>query len=263
MNSPNRKMFAITALVLCLVGGGAYALGRHQATSSQIPLSESQEGYFVEGDTVYYRDVDAEVRGADAPTFVSLDEYWGKDKTNLFYLGKILNPTEGTPPADMASLTPLNLELARDSRAVYEISYNSTNDSYGYKVVPEADPVTFEVLEDAYARDKAHAYYVGTDGVRKIEGADGSTFTVLSRCAAAEKSVAYYAADAKSVIAGDTILPEIDRDTFYTVAEIINPDGMFVLSTYSVDKNRVYKGCGEVTQGNPQTCSFSNLKECE
>ena len=69
-----------------------------------------------------------------------------------------------------------------------EVTWHTCNEGNGHnsrKV--DADPETFEVLDDNYGRDKAHAFYRGNI----IDGADGQSFRVLEKGYAADKSNVY------------------------------------------------------------------------
>lgn len=280
MKLPSKKVAVAGAVaaVLVLAGGGICVLDLKRTAPQQASesASDTEGGHLIKDGRVYYRTYewsgdslqpeDQEVKDADAHSFTSINSYWGRDKNNLFYFEEVVRPAEGTSQADLASFVFLDKSssLGKDNRAVYIITPSPDKEKWVYKVIPGADASTFETIElGPYAKDKLHAYFIDYDGVRKIEGVDGSTFTVLSECAAVEKSTGYYAADANSIIVGDQVMPEINRDTFRVEVTYNTAEGMYAMSSYAVDKNRVYKGCGEVTQGNPQTCSFFNLKECE
>ena len=264
-------------LVLAVLLGGIY-ICKHYYTSPKAP--QDSQIYVVKGGKVYYRSGtvtqqgnegfkavdDFEMKDADAKTFVTLDYSWAKDKNNLFYLGQLVLPKEGTQPADLSSFTFVDTSgrIGKDNRAVYTVL--TYQEKWVYAAIPEADPATFAFVENGpYAKDKKNVYYLDLPfGVKKIEGVDGSTFTVLGECAVVEVSRAYYAWDARSVIAGDKILKGADRATFKIVAGFNSgPDGMYMAGTYSVDKNHVYKNCGETTKGNPTTCAPGDLKACE
>lgn len=269
----------ISVAIFLICGAGIYTYTHRASTSS--PEVKGQQGYIIKKDIVYYRTTmdisngadryytevnDAEIKDADARSLVILDPYWAKDKSNLFYTGQIVTPEKDTPVADLASFTLLEglQGMGKDNHAVYVASPHEAG--WTYKAIPEADPATFTLVENgSYAKDKNNAYYLDFPfEVKKIEGALGSSFVVLGQCAAVEVSRAYYAWDSKSVIAGDKVLFGADRDTFKIVASFDNgPDGMYVAGTYAVDKNHVYKNCGEITKGNPSMCSSNNLKACE
>lgn len=236
------------------------------------------QSYVIYNNKVFYRTVmqvnegpevvdDFELKDADIKSFIKLDPYWAKDNDTVFYMGQNVYPKTGTPVADISSITLVegSVGLFKDSQAVYFVS--PYQDKWFYSLVADADPTSFTLLDRfPYAKDKNFVYYLSLpDEVKKIVDVDGPSFSVLGQCAAVEVSRAYYAWDAKSVIVGDKKLEAADRDTFKIVANFDNgPDGMYVAGAYAVDKNNVYKNCGDIVPGgNPKTCSANNLKECE
>lgn len=273
-----KKIILTVGIVILILLGGVYIM-KHQSSNPQEP--ESQQAYVIKKGIVYYRTIvgindgaggystkvdDYEMKGVDAKTFTAFDLFWAKDKKNIFYMEQMVLPEEGTAPVDTSSFTMIEDSggVGKDTRGVYIASQNESG--WTYRLIPEVDPATFTFVSGKpYAKDAKNVYYLDLPfEVRKIEGADASSFAVLGQCAAVEVYRAYYAWDANSVIAGDKIIEGADRNTFSIVASYDNGyDGMYFAGTYAVDKNRVYKNCGEITQGNPATCSAHNLKECE
>ena len=270
----------LTIIATCILLFFGIVLGAHVVSRYTTPTQvEPEQGYIIKGNKVYYRTVmqvgengtdqiyDSEMKDAEAKAFVMLDVYWAKDEDTLFYMGQTVVPEINTTLIDLPSfgLIEKTSGLGKDKNAVYIVSPNQTG--WSYKAIPEADPATFTMVEGfPYATDTKNAYYLDLPfEVKKIEGADGQTFAVLGQCAAVEVSRAYYAWDAKSIIAGDKLLAGADRNTFKIVAGFDSgPDGMYVAGTYSVDKNRVYKNCGEIVPtGNPDMCGPMDIKQCE
>lgn len=69
-----------------------------------------------------------------------------------------------------------------------EVTWHTWNEGSGHNSQKvDADPATFEVLNDDYGRDKTHAFYRGN----KIAGADGRSFRVLEKGYAADKFNVY------------------------------------------------------------------------
>lgn len=69
-----------------------------------------------------------------------------------------------------------------------EVTWHTWNEGSGHHSMKvNADPETFEILNDDYGRDKTHAFYRGDI----ITGADGHTFRVLEKGFAADKSNVY------------------------------------------------------------------------
>ncbi len=221
--SPLFVLLLVSMLILCATG--IYVYMRTQTISSQ---PQDVQDYVLKGNKVYYRTImqvgengsdqvyDSEMKDADTQTFIAIDPYWAKDNDSLFYMGQLVTPQEGSPSIDLPSFTLVQKSngLGKDVRAVYVVSPNQSG--WMYKAISEADPATFILVEGGpYAKDKNNVYYLDLPfEVRKIEGAEGSSFVVLGQCAAVEVSRAYYGWDNKSVVAGDKILPGVDRNTF-------------------------------------------------
>lgn len=71
-----------------------------------------------------------------------------------------------------------------------EVTWNIWNEGNGfYSRIVNADPKTFEDLDDGYGRDKTHAFFQG--GI--INGADGSSFRTLKQGYAADNRHVYLA----------------------------------------------------------------------
>lgn len=114
------------------------------------------------------------LEGVDAKSFVQLSGNLGKDATRIFH-----NDTPILPQADTASFAPLtdlvDNEFGRDHANVYQISSGRT--------VTGADPNTFKVLSERYAKDKARVYYrAGRDEeCQVVEGARPKSFRLNKR----------------------------------------------------------------------------------
>ena len=69
-----------------------------------------------------------------------------------------------------------------------EVTWHTWNEgsSHNSREV-NADPETFEILDDDYGRDKTHAFYRGDI----IKGADGQSFRVLEKGFAVDKFNVY------------------------------------------------------------------------
>uniref|UniRef100_UPI00261B57A3 DKNYY domain-containing protein n=1 Tax=Muribaculum intestinale TaxID=1796646 RepID=UPI00261B57A3 len=83
-----------------------------------------------------------------------------------------------------------------------EVTWHTWNEGSGhnsYKV--DADPNTFEELDDDYGRDKKHAFYRGDI----IKGADGSSFRVIGK---------WYAADNLHVYVDGELVENADPASF-------------------------------------------------
>ena len=116
---------------------------------------------------------DARVDGADAATFVPLDDHYAKDRTRVYYGASRRDGQEYfsirhdgvrvIDGADAASLRVMRLGYARDRNAVY-------HDGVRF---PVRDPATFELLEYGFAKDRVVGYWHEAE----IAGSDGATFT--------------------------------------------------------------------------------------
>lgn len=83
-----------------------------------------------------------------------------------------------------------------------EVTWHTWNEGSGHNSCKvDADPETFEVLDDNYGRDKTHAFYRGDI----IDGADGQSFRVFEND---------YAADASKVYDSGKLLKGADPATF-------------------------------------------------
>jgi hypothetical protein len=107
------------------------------------------------------------VEGADPDSFIALNEFYGKDKTSVFFSGERVE-------ADVASFQVLppgagvNFPwFGRDTKTIFRADEAMSH-----------DPEKFEFLDLGYARDSEHVYYV-EDSAQPIDLADPSTFTVL------------------------------------------------------------------------------------
>ncbi len=96
-------------------------------------------------------------------------------------------------------LTACSVGYKNDGKEVTWHTWNEGNGHNSRKV--DADPETFEVLDDNYGQDKTHAFYRGDI----IDGADGQSFQVF------EKD---YAADAFNVYDSGKLLKGADPATF-------------------------------------------------
>ena len=83
-----------------------------------------------------------------------------------------------------------------------EVTWHTWNEGSGHTSRHvDADPKTFEKLDDDYGRDKKHAFYEGDI----INGADGGSFRVLTKS---------YAADNTHVYVSGELIEKADPATF-------------------------------------------------
>lgn len=246
----------VGAFVVLVVG----TLTLHLAPQS-IPVGAANI-YVIKNGKVYHVNLspqrsEYEMTDADAATFVSLGNDWGKDAKHVFDVGYTVTPeSSSTPAIDLPTfgISP----ILKDKNAVYTVDFKYQTDGSGkggyvYSVLEGVDPNTFVMTDNSsYAKDKSNVYYLGGGGVfKKIERADPATFKVLAECASAPMKGGhlFYATDAHSVIAVDHIVEGADPATF----KIIKTFGVSTLvdegtysSTFAVDKNRQYMDCGMV-----------------
>ncbi|MFA5997612.1 MAG: DKNYY domain-containing protein [Candidatus Paceibacterota bacterium] len=264
------------------------------------PALDESGGYVVKNGKVFYEEVmqvqwddhslhtrinDIEVIGADAKTFMpvafgkgsvpeidadpqilaNFSKLWGKDKNNIFFMGGKMMPSASTTPAiDTTTFKPLSNFFARDRNRLYLII-----DNLSYKELPDLDPNSFQIVGGSYVKDANAVYYFTMNdpayGLEKLKGVDPRTFHIVGECSSAEVWHWNYVADAKTVLAVNKIVSGADASTFHLVGITDkNPDGIGSTGSYYVDKNRVYRDCGEsIPDVSPEQCKSTNLKACE
>ncbi len=133
--------------------------------------------------------------------------------------------------ADLATFQVLNIRssYAKDKNNVYCFE----------KIIPNADPVTFQVVGDgrkSYTKDKNNIYFV----CDIIEGADVNTFQLIAGAYAKDKNNVYYF---------DDILQGADSTTFQAVSGEDN----YFKGYYFKDKNSVYYEDKALQNSDPDT----------
>jgi hypothetical protein len=132
------------------------------------------------------------ISGADATTFTVLDRSgFAKDRNHVYQLDRAMSD-------DPAHFELLDGGLSKDSTAVYwtdgavlsddptHFAIVSTNDHYLYtkdaqsvhvngNPIADADPLTFRVLQGAYAQDAHHVFYFSD----QVAAADAASFRPL------------------------------------------------------------------------------------
>lgn len=135
-------------------------------------------------------------------------------------------------------LTSCSVGYKNDGNEVTWHTWNEGNGHNSRKV--DADPETFEVLDDDYGRDKTHAFYCGDI----IKGADGLSFRVLEKGYAADASNVYDSgkllkgADPASFKVHSYELTE-DKNDFYNNGKALNvrDKASFEILKYSSGEN--------------------------
>lgn len=171
------------------------------------------------------------IEGADARTFVALDDHHAKDARHVFHASTYrvsqdyfttkrprVHLIEG---ADPESFRLLRLGYARDARRIYcdgvpvpvedvdtfeQLDYGFARDRvrgyYMEEPVPGSDGPSFVVLDGHYAKDATQVFHCdlepGSDGAPprrvdlRIPGADPASFTALESGYAKDAGQAYY-----------------------------------------------------------------------
>ena len=118
----------------------------------------------------YYRTTPMHVSDVSAFKIIKWfeDDFWAQDGQCAYY------DTVRIDGVDLPSFKILEMSTAKDNNHVY----------YFGRVIPDADPATYEILgNSAYSRDKSHIW-CGDD---LLEGVDYETFTVDDMTTAHDK----------------------------------------------------------------------------
>ena len=232
-------MILIGLVIAIIAVGGYFVFVKKSPQLSNEPVSDSlvnlsiNNPFSKDANYVYYRD--KIIPNADPKTFQYIAGIYLKDKQHIFAYS-CLNEMEGNyscinmlDRSDSATFVVLNNGYAKDSKEVY----------YGEKVVKDADPSTFVVIDepfDRFARDSSHVFFYGN----LIKDADPYTFIAITESS-------YYAKDKSHVwMFGGTpvLLPVADPTTFKVL------DGL-----YAKDNSNVYRGSEIVKNADPRTFS--------
>jgi hypothetical protein len=142
--------------------------------AASVAVLSPDDVFFKDKNGIYfltYRDNFSKPRPvpADQDSFLRLDGYYSQDRQHIFYEDKIL---EGVDLKTFEVYPPYDDDFAKDKNHVYKRGARLET--------PHAE--TFELISQAYSRDKNHVYYnsrLGRDtGV--IDGADPETFTYFN-----------------------------------------------------------------------------------
>ena len=184
--------------------------------------------YGLDDSHVYFNG--AVILDSDPSTFEVLEGYFSRDAQHVYISGEIFTD-------DPANFEIIGENISRDSQHIYwsdsiisddpsHLEIVGSEDFYTYlkdsktvfvngAVIQGADPLTFEVIADAYSRDDSHVFYFS----ESISEADVSTFEVIE---------SPYARDADSVFWMENPIPDADPQTF----RVLNAD--FECSTDAV-----------------------------
>jgi hypothetical protein len=157
---------------------------------------------------------------ADSKTFHVLNYGFAQDNNHVFLFGGIIT---NCPPTDFHLYQPI--------KPVIQSLYYRCGEKvfYWYAEIPEADPNSFIVLNQRYAKDKNSAYLIQFP----IKYSDPNTFTLLEHD---------YSKDKLNVYHGGTLIPGADPSSF-------TPLGNY----YSKDQNHVYYFSRLLEDANPKT----------
>lgn len=198
------------------------------------------------------------IPGADIATFTGLDKHYAKDKATVYYCDEeregqnyyltkhsVITRIKDALPATFSVMGEGYEGYAKDGKRAYfkgtgfEVKDVATltiadgrfvKDKYmvyfDQAPVKGADPVSFRVLNNCYARDTGHVYYFGYhsdlyNGIHEIP-CQAAAFTILDYP---------YSKDANAVFYLYTRIQNADAATFTVVG-----------NNFSKDKNHVYSG---------------------
>lgn len=132
------------------------------------------------------------IEDADLQTFEVLDEKYARDKHSVYY-----GSTDISPVIDRDTIEILHPFVVRDKDGVYVNGSELLDSSVSYNnfmKVQTADPDTFEIIGNSWAKDKQHYYY----NYRLME-VDYDTFEILSESVAKDKYAVYIQSDNRFV----------------------------------------------------------------
>lgn len=204
---------------------------------------ELEYGYSTDGQFVYYRDSNKNIiRGADPKSFVVLDEYYSKDKSNFYY------QLSAIEEADYDTFQILGYGYAKDKNTIFLGNHpglytgDSPNDKEFLKLEKKIDIASFVVLSYVYFKDKNIVMYDnrhgGTDKVTEIIGADSDTFEVITGEYSKDKNNIYFQSVKSDITDYNTLDYNLKNDTY---------------GFYSTDKNGVYFGGRKIIEADLST----------
>jgi len=113
------------------------------------------------------------LQGADRTTFKPIQTFVGRDAKNIFI--RNVRATNIKDFSTFEMITQNEFEFGRDKYQVYMIKYIESD----YLVpFPDADPETFEVLGENYAKDRHRVYYYTYQEIAVLENAIPETFVL-------------------------------------------------------------------------------------
>lgn len=152
-------------------GNRVYVNGKAIPGSDGASFEYLGERYGRDRNQVYWES--GVVPGADPESFSPRGHFVGRDKNTVYV--QTFSATNIRDPETFEFFQAGDEVFARDARAVYAVRYNRPDPLVPF---PEADPETFEVLGNFYARDKDRVYHYSyhQSGITVIEEADPGSF---------------------------------------------------------------------------------------
>ena len=199
-------MIIITSLVIFLLA--ACNSSSDKTTEIKNAHYALMNSYSKKTDSVYY--TTKKIEEADPETFQAINEFYGKDKNNVFYQTRKIE-------ADPKTAKAVGPTYLKDKQSLYN--------SYG-KTIHDVDIATFELISEYHAKDQNAIYILSSIG-KKIKGADPASFESLNWS---------YGKDAQKVFWNTEEIKGADASTFEALETFGN----------AKDKNYTYE------MGNPK-----------
>lgn len=190
-----------------------------------------KSGYHIEADTVmFYSGFPSKaylVKGADAATFKSIDNKYGRDKNHVYYCEHLIKN------ADPASFKVLGGFYAKDKNYGFAIVSNGpdavvviSNEPNFFETIPNPEETSTNHTAEGtiYARDRQHVYH----GKYIVELADPGTFEFVPMRSG---SGFYLARDKKYVYWHQQLIEDADGSTFQKLSNDYFRDAKAVWST--------------------------------
>jgi DKNYY family protein len=186
---------------LCLVAVALLpACSRNNAPNSLFDAA----GYHVRGDKVYYLSAfpgkASEIAGADAASFKAFDTTYAKDRSKVYFDGRLLSGADAT------------------SFNVLERSGFAKDRNYGYVLDRPVsdDPGHFELIDGGLSKDSGAVYW--TDG--RVLSEDPAHFAIVSN-----NDHYLYTKDSRTVQVNGNAIPGADPATFHVLNGAYAQDG--------------------------------------
>lgn len=211
--------------------------GKKIVGADPLTFEVLNEKYAKDKNHVFY--IDVILQGADPQSFEWLQENYSRDKQHVYLESFLL------PDSDAQTFEILEGCYSRDAKQVYFCEHVVSQDPKHFEFIKwknrilfgkdsksvynrqkrleGADPETFTIVSEYYAKDKKGVWYLDVISFTRIENTDFESFVALDR---------YYSKDKNHVYYKDEILQGADVATFRQCQG--KP------ASYWVDKNQVY-----------------------